>query len=56
MTLNYCINLKSYKSYSRGFQSTNCKTRWVEISAVAAGSYSEETTSALDGRCAFHCE
>lgn len=56
MTLNYCINLKSCNSYSRGFQSTNCKTRWVEISAVAAVSYREGTTSALDGYCTFHWE
>lgn len=56
MTLNYCINLKSYNSYSRGFQSTNCQTRCVEISAVAAVSYSEGTTSALDGHCTSHWE
>lgn len=56
MTLNYCINFKSYNSYSRGFQSTSCRTRRVEISAVAAVSYSEGSTSALDGYCTFHWE
>ena len=56
MTLNYCINFKSHNSYSRGFQSTSCRTRWVEIGAVAAVSYSEGSTSALDGYCTFHWE
>lgn len=52
-TLSYCIHLKGYNSDYGGFPSTSCKAWWVEVSAVASMSNTEDTNIALDGYCTF---